>query len=105
MEKKKSGLRLFVSRLKTSIKCTSNSAVIVSAHREVPEDVIINFVKEKLPDIKTTNLFKHAEPEHTHEKEYVSGETLYFGRQYRLKIVETDEKESVKLKNGYFMCT
>lgn len=81
-----------------------NSEVYVSANHHVPEDVIIDFVKEKADWIlKQQSYFKQAKPDNTHEKEYVSGETFrYLGRQYRLKVIETEKEETVKLINGYF---
>ncbi|ERJ12293.1 M48 family metallopeptidase [Haloplasma contractile] len=78
--------------------------VIVSAGEEVPLEFITDFVKEKAQWIlKQVNYFKEVQPENKTEKEYISGETFkYLGKQYRLKVKETDDSEEVKLYRGYF---
>lgn len=78
--------------------------VIVSVSKEVPIDFIKDFVRTKAPWIlKQQSYFEIAQPESTTNKEYVSGETFkYLGKQYRLKVEETIDKEEVKLFHGYF---
>ncbi len=80
-----------------------NMSIIVSASEQVPLDYILDFVKSKAPWIlKNVGYFKDVQPEHTEKKVYLSGETFkYLGKQYRLKVSETDEKEGVKYFRGY----
>jgi len=77
--------------------------IVVSASQKVPLDYILNFVKKKAPWIlKNVKYFKDVQPEHTTKKDYVSGESFkYLGKQYRLKVEETKEHESVKYYRGY----
>ena len=77
--------------------------IVVSASQKVPLDYILNFVKEKAPwIIKNVKYFKDVRPEYTTKKDYVSGESFkYLGKQYRLKVEETKEHESVKYYRGY----
>jgi predicted metal-dependent hydrolase len=81
--------------------------IVVSANALVPLNFIMGFVKEKAPWIlKNVSYFKDVQPEHTSEKEYVSGEGFkYLGKQYRLKIEEiepgAEENESVRYYQGY----
>jgi predicted metal-dependent hydrolase len=54
--------------------------------------------------VRQLRYFNRFDPLDEHE-EYISGEThRYLGRQYRLKVkqLDKDEPESVKLKGGYF---
>jgi predicted metal-dependent hydrolase len=78
--------------------------VTVSASKDVPVDFIKDFVREKAAWIlKQQSYFEKVQPESVTEKEYVSGETFkYLGKQYRLKVVETVEKDEVKLFHGFF---
>jgi predicted metal-dependent hydrolase len=77
--------------------------IVVSASDKVPLDYIMNFVKNKVPWIlKNVSYFKDVQPEYKSKKDYVSGETFkYLGKQYRLKVEETEEKEEVKYYQGY----
>jgi predicted metal-dependent hydrolase len=61
------------------------------------------YFKEKAPWIlKNVRYFKDVQPEYTANKEYVSGESFkYLGKQYRLKVEETEEQEGVKYYQGY----
>ena len=83
------------------LRIRPDGRVIVSANPKVPHSFIEGFVREKghwinrkLKQFKdTANLNGH--------REYVSGETVrYLGRQYRLKVFESDEEE-VKYYRGY----
>lgn len=77
--------------------------VVVSVSDAVPEDYILEFVKSKAPwIIKNVCYFKEVQPEHTVDKLYLSGESFkYFGKQYRLKVQETEASEGVKYYKGY----
>ena len=81
-------------------------SVAVSASSEVPLEFIQDFVRQKAPWIvKNINYFRKAQPEVRREKEFVSGETVrYLGKQYRLKIVSSED-EYVKFLRGYiYIC-
>ncbi|SHJ47970.1 M48 family metallopeptidase [Tepidibacter formicigenes] len=76
--------------------------IMISANEKVPIDFILNFVKEKAPWVlKNVDYFKDVQPERRRKIEFVSGESIkYLGKQYRLKIVESNE-EYVKYFRGY----
>lgn len=78
-------------------------SVVISASEKVPIDYIHDFVKSKASwIIKNVGYFKDVQPEHTADKLYLSGETFkYLGKQYRLKVEETEEVESIKYYRGY----
>lgn len=78
-------------------------SIVVSANEKVPMDYILDFVKSKASwIIKNIGYFKDVQSEYTADKVYLSGETFkYLGKQYRLKVVETDESEGVKYYRGY----
>lgn len=77
--------------------------VVVSANEKVPIDYLLELVKSKASwIIKNVGYFKDVQPEHTAERVYLSGETFkYLGKQYRLKVEETSDIESVKYYRGY----
>lgn len=77
--------------------------VVVSASDKVPLDYILEFVKSKAPwIIKNVGYFKQTQTEHTEDKLYQSGESFkYLGKQYRLKVEETEDVEGVKYYRGY----
>ncbi|WP_010680928.1 M48 family metallopeptidase [Acetivibrio cellulolyticus] len=77
--------------------------IVVTASEEVPLDYILRFVKSKTPwIIKNVSYFKETQPEYITNKKYISGESFkYLGKQYRLKVEETDEREYVKYYHGY----
>lgn len=77
--------------------------VVVSAGDSVPEDYILSFVKSKAQWItKNVGYFKEVQPEHTVDKLYLSGESFkYLGKQYRLKVEESEVTEGVKYYKGY----
>lgn len=81
--------------------------VVVSASEKVPLDYILDFVKSKASwIIKNVGYFRDVQPEHTADKVYLSGETFkYLGKQYRLKVEEIEEVESVKYYRGYLYLT
>lgn len=79
-----------------------NLRVLVKA----PENVLIEKIKKRLLKkapwiIKQQSYFLSFHPK-TPKRKYISGEThLYIGRQYRLKIINSN-LEAVKLKSGFF---
>ena len=77
--------------------------VVVSASDSVPEEYILSFVKSKAQWIlKNVGYFKEVQPEHTADKLYLSGESFkYLGKQYRLKVEESEVAEGVKYFKGY----
>lgn len=72
---------------------------------KAPLDAALEKIQEKVRKrapwiLKQQNFFLSFEPK-TPPRQYKSGEThLYLGRQYRLKVYNSDE-EKVKLKRGY----
>ncbi|MDQ2086069.1 SprT family zinc-dependent metalloprotease [Herbivorax sp. ANBcel31] len=77
--------------------------IAISAKKEVPLDYIQRFVEGKAPWIlKNVSYFKNVQPEYVTGKDYVSGETFkYLGKQYRLKVEETEDEEIVKYYQGF----
>ena len=86
-----------------NIKVKPNLSIEVSASQEVPLNVILQKVKKRFQWInKNLNYFKKSQSMSTYEKEYVSGETFkYLGKQYRLKIIKSNEEEYVKYIKGF----
>lgn len=78
-------------------------SVVISASDKVPLEYILDFVKSKAPwIIKNIGYFKDVQPDHAADKVYLSGETFkYLGKQYRLKVEETEGLEGVKYFRGY----
>lgn len=77
--------------------------VTVSASEKVPLEFIYNFVKSKSAWItKQVKQFETVQPYKQSEREYVSGESFkYLGKQFRLKVQETTEEETVKYFRGF----
>lgn len=75
----------------------------VSASEQVPIDFILDFVKSKGSWIlKNVAHFKEVLPIEQSEREYVNGESYrYLGRQYRLRVQQTDDEETVKYIRGF----
>lgn len=99
---KKIDFRLeYSSRKSLGITVTPDLDVLVKA----PVDAPIDTIKEKLRKkaawiLKQQNFFLSFHPK-TPPKKYVSGEThLYLGRQYRLKVIDS-QIETVKLKGKF----
>ncbi|TCT17571.1 hypothetical protein EDD68_12819 [Melghiribacillus thermohalophilus] len=80
-----------------------DTTIIVSAHQKVPVDFIKEFVRKKAPWIvKHVNQFDKVQPEVRREREYISGESFkYLGKQYRLRVRQTDGEEFVKYLRGF----
>lgn len=95
----------FSSRKSLGITVTPDLEVLVKA----PIDTPVEKVKEKLRRkaswiIRQQSFFLAFHPKMT-DRKYVGGEThLYFGRQYRLKII-LEPVESVKLKGKFIEVT
>ncbi|CAG0986687.1 hypothetical protein METP3_02400 [Methanosarcinales archaeon] len=91
-----------VSNINLNLK--PNLLVEVSANHDVPIDKINQFVRKKASWIlKNTENFKKTLPETKFEREYISGETFkYLGRQYRLKVIESNEESGVRCQRGFF---
>ncbi|MEB8345085.1 SprT family zinc-dependent metalloprotease [Flavobacteriaceae bacterium KMM 6898] len=91
----------YSDRKTLGITVTPDMDVLVKA----PNDSTISKIEEKLKKkapwiIKQQSFFLAYHPKTT-ERKYISGEThLYLGRQYLLKVEESD-KESVKLKGKF----
>lgn len=75
----------------------------VTANDRVPIDFISDFVKSKGSWIlKNVGQFREVQPIKQSVREYVSGETFrYLGKQYRLRVQETTEEETVKYFRGF----
>lgn len=80
-----------------------SSVYVRSPINKTIDDVLIK-VKNKAPWIlKQIEQFDEIRPI-IYEKEYVSGESLYYlGRQYRLKVLKVGSKNSVKMVNGFIL--
>ncbi|CAG7611008.1 hypothetical protein PAESOLCIP111_01319 [Paenibacillus solanacearum] len=93
--------RKHVKNVNLNIK--PDMTVMVSASEKVPLDFIYDFVKGKgawiLRNVKT---FEGVQPYKQSEREYVSGESFkYLGKQYRLRVKQTDAEEGVKYYRGF----
>jgi len=93
---------LFVDRKTLEIAVHPDSSVIVKAPTGATPDRIDDRVRKRARWIgKQLDYFRQFEPR-TPPRRYIGGEShLYLGRQYRLKLVESDV-DQVKLANGYF---
>lgn len=96
----------YSSRNTLEIAVYPDQTVWVTAPEESSLDKIFDKVRIRrrwiLKQIKHFDRFESEEIEF----EYVSGEThRYLGKQYRLKVLQSkdDQKETVKLKRGYFL--
>ena len=91
----------FSGRKTLGITITPDAEVLVKAPTATPIDKIKEKVKKKAPwIIRQQRFFLTFHPKTTVRK-FIGGEThLYLGRQYRLKIFES-ETESVKLKGSF----
>lgn len=95
----------FIERKKVkniNLTIRNTGEIIVSAKDEVPLEFIFNFVKKKSSWIvRQIKEFKEYETENFTERELISGENIkYLGKQYRLKVIESEE-EYVKYFRGY----
>lgn len=86
-----------------NLRIKRDASIMVSVNKDVPIEYIQEFIKSKAPwIIKHVKHFEKVQSEKIINKEYVSGETFkYLGRQYRLKVEETNGKEEVKYYQGY----
>jgi predicted metal-dependent hydrolase len=77
--------------------------VEVSARQRVPLPFIYDFVKSKGAWIeKHIKSFASVQPYQQGKREYVSGESFkYLGKQYRLRVRKTEDREMVKYFRGF----
>jgi len=102
-------IEFFVSRKNVknvNLNVKPDQTVEVSASDEVPLQFIYDLVKDKAEWIlKHIQQFEDAQPYERSNREYVSGESFrYLGKQYRLRVRETDEEEIVKYFRGFIYC-
>jgi predicted metal-dependent hydrolase len=92
----------FNERKHLEINVLPDLSVQVNAPLGEALDRVVQKVQKRASWIcKQQDYFEEIVPEIT-PRQYISGEThRYLGKQYRLKIVESNE-EAVKLKSGYF---
>ncbi|GEN36594.1 M48 family metallopeptidase [Aneurinibacillus danicus] len=90
-----------VKNVNLSIK--PDMTIVVSANEQVPLDFICDFVKGKGAWItKHVKNFENVQPYKQSPREYVSGESFkYLGKQYRLRVVDANEEETVKYFRGF----
>lgn len=90
----------------------ARSTLQISVHPDLrvtvtaPEDAAFEAIEARIKKRARWILRQQRELElylpHTPTRQYVSGEThRYLGKQYRLKVIECSEAESVKLDGGY----
>ena len=81
--------------------------IVVSANEAVPFDYILEFVRSKARWLlKQVGHFKEVQPQQQLKKSYLSGESFkYLGKQYRLKVKESDGLEGVRYYRGYTYLT
>lgn len=86
-----------------NLRVQPDGEIKVSAHPDVPYRQIQDFVEGKSDWIlKQMKYFDTVRPIPMPEKDYVTGESFrYLGKQYRLKVFETQRKEEVKFYRGY----
>ncbi|MCF8372103.1 MAG: M48 family metallopeptidase [Bacteroidales bacterium] len=91
----------FTDRKTLGITVSPDLAVLVKAPQDTPLEKIKEKLRKRAPwIIRQQSFFLSFHPK-TPARKYLSGEThLYMGRQYRLKIVES-EIDSVKLKGRF----
>lgn len=89
-------------RKSLAIKIMPDSSINIKAPFESSHNKIIDKVKTKIKWINKQQKYFEENYKIASNKKYVSGEThLYLGKQYRLKIIDSDTN-GIKLKNGYF---
>jgi len=102
-------IEFFISRKNVknvNLNVKPDQTVEVSASDEVPLQFIYDLVKNKAEWIfKHVQQFEDVMPFERSNREYVSGESFrYLGKQYRLRVRETDEEEIVKYYRGFIYC-
>ena len=92
---------MFADKISLSITVYPDKSVFVRAPLNIPFEEITNRVKKRaIWILRQLDYFDRFQPLPTARK-YVSGEThLYLGRQYRLKVIQSDQ-EIVKLKGRF----
>src|SRR5690554_3687311 len=88
-----------------NISVKPDQTIYVSAPVNATYDRVETFVKEKARWIlKQQSHFKSTKKFDDSKKEYVSGETFkYLGAQYRLKVLESKEKEFLEVDDKYLI--
>jgi len=102
-------IEFFISRKNVknvNLNVKPDQTIEVSASDEVPLQFIYDLVKDKAEWIlKHVQQFEEVQPYERSDREYVSGESFrYLGKQYRLRVRETDEEEIVKYFRGFIYC-
>ncbi len=103
--KKEFEIELFQEKRKTfSVSVLPTSKIIVKAPENKNKQEILNKIQKKAKWILKQKQFfvdNYKEPQ---DKKYISGESFrYLGKQYRLKLINSDNNNNVKLKNGYLI--
>jgi predicted metal-dependent hydrolase len=89
-------------RRNIAIEVHPDMSVNVLSPLNVSRDRIHKIVEKKAPWIMKKIVWFGQIQQYTIPKEYVTGETvLYMGRQYRLKVHNSVEKQQVRLQEGY----
>ncbi len=84
-----------------SLKVRPNCEVILTAPLKTTDEHIEFILKKRAKWVKEKKEF-YKDNQLSYPKEYVSGENFkYLGRNYRLKVIESDDIEHVKLQRGY----
>jgi hypothetical protein len=92
----------FRDRKNLKITVHPDKGVTAEAPLGKPLDDVLSRLKKRAPwIIKQRDYYERFQPLQP-SRRYVSGEThLYLGRQYRLKVVQSNDDEYVKLIGGY----
>jgi predicted metal-dependent hydrolase len=90
-------------RKTASISVKPDCSVLILVPSTLPEQKIVELVERKSRWIRgKIKQFEEIQG-NKRQKEYVSGESFtYLGRNYRLKVVDGDPRDDVKLMNGRF---
>jgi hypothetical protein len=100
----KNKIEFFIKRKNVkniNLTVTPDEKVIVSANDKVSIEYLKDFIKRKSKWIHSNLKYFNANQQIKTEKNYISGETFkYLGRQYRLKLIESDFEE-IKFLQGY----
>ena len=90
-------------RRTASISVKPDCTVRVSVPASLTDAQVTELVKRKSRWIQSKLAHFEAISRSEKKREYVSGENFtYLGRNYPMKVIETDEDDPVKLKNGRF---
>ena len=103
--KKEFEIELFQEKRKTfSVSVLPTSKIIVKAPENKNKQEILNKIQKKAKWILKQKQFFVDNYKKPQDKKYISGESFrYLGKQYRLKLINSDNNNNVKLKNGYLI--